>query len=570
MAVADVEHRDAAGEVHVAPAVRVPQFGVLRARGEDRNGGGHAAGDRGLAALLQAGVVGHGWAPVSRPDCGRVRGRCGARLPAPLGPDSRKPASQRWALSLAPAGGRRATMPLSPPETRHVRTASPELAGPVGAAQRRVRRALVSRCLRVRGAGRGAGGGLRDRLRRLAGGYRGRVRRGLLEPDSVHHADGVRGDRRLRGRDRAGGGAVHRPAGAGAHNRARRDLLRRPGEHAGLAAELGLLAGVRRPAGARAGAARRPADGLSRRRRLGVPRPWRGVGDGVVVLGRAAAGQPGEHAAGAGGDHRRAAVLRDDLPVAVDRADRDPDHRVARRRLVHRPDRRRRAHRARVHRRVRRAGAGTAAAHAPGRVARIQPAADRTAVAAGVRLAVWRVRQQAGGDRDRQPRPLQPAVPVAGPAAALAAAQLPRRGGAPARTGGEVTDGSGEQGPALPRSTRRGEGLEYSPLLTVLLALLAFGWLFGECASKPAVTAIANLDTYNLLFLSLGLLLHWRPRSFLDAVARAVPATTGVLIQFPLYGGIALILTHAAGRGGERSEEGRVGKACVSTCKSRW
>src|SRR3546814_13889960 len=39
-------------------------------------------------------------------------------------------------------------------------------------------------------------------------------------------------------------------------------------------------------------------------------------------------------------------------------------------------------------------------------------------------------RSQAGGDRDRQPRHLQPAVPVAGPAAALAAAQLPRRGGA--------------------------------------------------------------------------------------------------------------------------------------------
>src|SRR3546814_9535824 len=71
--------------------------------------------------------------------------------------------------------------------------------------------------------------------------------------------------------------------------------------------------------------------------------------------------------------------------------------------------------------------------------------------------------------------------------------------------------------PALPPRTRPGEWLEYSPLLTVLLSLLAFGWLFGEFASKPAVTAIANLDTYNLLFLSLGLLLHWRPRSFLDA-----------------------------------------------------
>ncbi len=49
----------------------------------------------------------------------------------------------------------------------------------------------------------------------------------------------------------------------------------------------------------------------------------------------------------------------------------------------------------------------------------------------------------------------------------------------------------------------------------------------------------------------LGLLLHWRPRSFLNAVARAVPSTTGVLIQFPLYGGIAAILTTPKGAGGQ-------------------
>jgi short-chain fatty acids transporter len=45
----------------------------------------------------------------------------------------------------------------------------------------------------------------------------------------------------------------------------------------------------------------------------------------------------------------------------------------------------------------------------------------------------------------------------------------------------------------------------------------------------------------------LGALLHWRPRSFLDAVARAVPTTTGVLIQFPLYGSIAALLTTVKG-----------------------
>ncbi|GAA3913300.1 short-chain fatty acid transporter [Luteimonas lutimaris] len=135
--------------------------------------------------------------------------------------------------------------------------------------------------------------------------------------------------------------------------------------------------------------------------------------------------------------------------------------------------------------------------------------------------------------------------------ASLVVAWLTAPTGDAARTARDFVDVDEAKAPALPPRTRPGEWLEYSPLLTVLLSLLAFGWLFGEFASKPAVSAIANLNTYNLLFLSLGLLLHWRPRSFLDAVSRAVPATTGVLIQFPLYGGIALILTHAVGRGGE-------------------
>ena len=111
-----------------------------------------------------------------------------------------------------------------------------------------------------------------------------------------------------------------------------------------------------------------------------------------------------------------------------------------------------------------------------------------------------------------------------------------------------------DQGPAtpvLPPRTRPGEWLEYSPLITIALAALGLGWLVYEFANKPAVTAIASLNTYNFLFLTLGLLLHWRPRSFLDAVARAVPSTTGVLIQFPLYGGIAALLTSAPGHGGE-------------------
>ncbi|HET6431594.1 short-chain fatty acid transporter [Dyella sp.] len=105
--------------------------------------------------------------------------------------------------------------------------------------------------------------------------------------------------------------------------------------------------------------------------------------------------------------------------------------------------------------------------------------------------------------------------------------------------------------PALPPRTRPGEWLEYSPLLSLVIGLLGLGWLAREFASQPVLGAIANLNTYNLLFLTLGLLLHWRPRSFLDAVARAVPSTAGVLIQFPLYGGIAALLTKATGADGQ-------------------
>ena len=97
------------------------------------------------------------------------------------------------------------------------------------------------------------------------------------------------------------------------------------------------------------------------------------------------------------------------------------------------------------------------------------------------------------------------------------------------------------------KPSRPGEWLEHSPILILFLVLLAAGWMYEEFASKPAIQAISGLNTYNLIFLMVGALLHWRPRSFLDAVARAVPTTTGVLIQFPLYGSIAAIMTEVKG-----------------------
>ena len=90
-----------------------------------------------------------------------------------------------------------------------------------------------------------------------------------------------------------------------------------------------------------------------------------------------------------------------------------------------------------------------------------------------------------------------------------------------------------------------GEWLEHTPILTIAIVLLAAGSLIYEFSRQDPIVAISNLNTYNFLFIMLGLLLHWRPKRFLVSVIKAVPATSGVLIQFPFYGAIAAILTQA-------------------------
>lgn len=90
-----------------------------------------------------------------------------------------------------------------------------------------------------------------------------------------------------------------------------------------------------------------------------------------------------------------------------------------------------------------------------------------------------------------------------------------------------------------------GEWIEYSPLLTIIIVLIGAVYVIHEFADKGGAAAL-NLNTYNFIFLMLGLLLHWRPRSFLKAVSSSVPATAGVLIQFPFYAGIFGIITSTA------------------------
>jgi short-chain fatty acids transporter len=81
------------------------------------------------------------------------------------------------------------------------------------------------------------------------------------------------------------------------------------------------------------------------------------------------------------------------------------------------------------------------------------------------------------------------------------------------------------------------ERFENSPILNVIIALLMFWFLITQFRDKGGIAAL-DLNNFNFFFLAAGLLLHWTPRSFLRAVTKSVPATAGVLIQFPFYGGI--------------------------------
>lgn len=56
---------------------------------------------------------------------------------------------------------------------------------------------------------------------------------------------------------------------------------------------------------------------------------------------------------------------------------------------------------------------------------------------------------------------------------------------------------------------------------------------------------VSSLNGYLPAFLIMGLVQYGSPRNFRLAVTKAVPATAGILVQFPLYAAMAVILTKA-------------------------
>jgi short-chain fatty acids transporter len=107
-----------------------------------------------------------------------------------------------------------------------------------------------------------------------------------------------------------------------------------------------------------------------------------------------------------------------------------------------------------------------------------------------------------------------------------------------------------DEPPPLPNPAVPGERLEHSRLTLLPVVALGYAALFLSIRSRAtsfeaAVNAL-DFNTLNLFFLVTGALLHGTPASLGRAVRDATPSISGVLLQFPFYGGIFGIMTGTA------------------------
>lgn len=89
-------------------------------------------------------------------------------------------------------------------------------------------------------------------------------------------------------------------------------------------------------------------------------------------------------------------------------------------------------------------------------------------------------------------------------------------------------------------STGFGGVLDRAWILNVILVAAAFGYLGMEMA---AGTFHLDIDSLILIFLALGLLLHWTPIAYVEAINSAARVTGSLLLQYPIYGGIMGMMT---------------------------
>lgn len=108
---------------------------------------------------------------------------------------------------------------------------------------------------------------------------------------------------------------------------------------------------------------------------------------------------------------------------------------------------------------------------------------------------------------------------------------------------GPLDDADDEADSSSPSDTSSGSAITFLEN-TRALNLLCGGFLAVWCLQFFSRKGAAgfNLDTINMLFMAVGILLHRSPRSYLSAVVDGARGCAGIILQFPFYFGILGLL----------------------------
>lgn len=98
------------------------------------------------------------------------------------------------------------------------------------------------------------------------------------------------------------------------------------------------------------------------------------------------------------------------------------------------------------------------------------------------------------------------------------------------------------------RAVSPGDWLDRAWIINAMLAIgllaAAAVYLFGEgAAGFPRRLQRVGLNEINIIGLAAGLLLHRSPRAYMAAIEDGARGCAGIIVQFPIYGGVVAMLT---------------------------